>query len=486
MSKIGRNDPCHCGSGKKYKKCCLAKTSSVSDLTWLKMRQTEGALIPVLLKYVVDRFRETALAEAWAEFYHEEDVELPDTNPPLEFETIFIPWFLFNWIDDGYFDVSRTDLVEKPVALLYLKEKKQKLDPFQQRFIKAVCAEQFSFYVVTNVIPGQRLGLKELILNQTVDVYERKASETLNVGNILFARVVTMDNSSIMLGCAPTIIPADYQSYFIDLRENWKSAIENYGAEILFEYEDEIRDIYHEILEQLNNPIPPQLVNTEGDHLEFSKLYYQLDCSPEQAFSALHTLAVTISDTELLQDGEFDRHGNLQSIEVPWLEKIGSEKMAGQTTLKGTLIISKNELTIDVNSRERANAIKRKIARRLGKRANFKTSVIESIEKMMEDVQSQPSSPPSQSQLESKELQAQPEVQSMLKEMAAKHWADWLDSPLPVLKNISPREAMNTAKGRERLEALFLQFEGMNSDTAPQPFEPDIDALKKELGFFDL
>lgn len=25
MAKLGRNDPCHCGSGKKYKKCCLAK-----------------------------------------------------------------------------------------------------------------------------------------------------------------------------------------------------------------------------------------------------------------------------------------------------------------------------------------------------------------------------------------------------------------------------------------------------------------------------
>jgi preprotein translocase subunit SecA len=23
--KVGRNDPCHCGSGKKYKKCCLLK-----------------------------------------------------------------------------------------------------------------------------------------------------------------------------------------------------------------------------------------------------------------------------------------------------------------------------------------------------------------------------------------------------------------------------------------------------------------------------
>ena len=25
MYKIGRNDPCHCGSGKKYKKCCMSK-----------------------------------------------------------------------------------------------------------------------------------------------------------------------------------------------------------------------------------------------------------------------------------------------------------------------------------------------------------------------------------------------------------------------------------------------------------------------------
>lgn len=25
MKKIGRNDPCHCGSGKKYKRCCLGK-----------------------------------------------------------------------------------------------------------------------------------------------------------------------------------------------------------------------------------------------------------------------------------------------------------------------------------------------------------------------------------------------------------------------------------------------------------------------------
>src|SRR5262245_11066789 len=37
---LGRNDPCHCGSGKKYKKCCLAKDETaerkVLDAKWEK------------------------------------------------------------------------------------------------------------------------------------------------------------------------------------------------------------------------------------------------------------------------------------------------------------------------------------------------------------------------------------------------------------------------------------------------------------------
>ena len=34
--KIGRNDPCPCGSGLKYKKCCLGKTLSKSKIYDLK------------------------------------------------------------------------------------------------------------------------------------------------------------------------------------------------------------------------------------------------------------------------------------------------------------------------------------------------------------------------------------------------------------------------------------------------------------------
>ncbi len=291
-----------------------------------------------------------------------------------------------------------------------------------------------------------------------------------------------MDDSSIMLGCAPNIIPATYHSYFIDLRDDWQSAIDDLGDEILFELEDEIRQIYLDIIDQLNNQPTPQLVNTEGDLIELSELHYELTCSVKEAFAALYTLAISINEEGLLQDGKFNSQGNLEAIKVPWLEKTGSEKMVGQTTLKGDLNISVNKLIVNVNSRTRADTIKRKISRRLGKRAIFKNSVLQSTEKMLETAQKSRSLGSSQPERTSKELEAQPEVQAMLKEMVTQHWQKWLDSPLPVLKGKTPRESAKTSKGCERLDALFLQFEGMSSDSASEPFEPNIQFLKNELG----
>ena len=34
-NKIGRNDPCPCGSGKKFKKCCISKSEMTQSHTWM-------------------------------------------------------------------------------------------------------------------------------------------------------------------------------------------------------------------------------------------------------------------------------------------------------------------------------------------------------------------------------------------------------------------------------------------------------------------
>jgi preprotein translocase subunit SecA len=39
-SKLGRNDPCHCGSGKKYKQCHLAKDEDAARAARAKAAET--------------------------------------------------------------------------------------------------------------------------------------------------------------------------------------------------------------------------------------------------------------------------------------------------------------------------------------------------------------------------------------------------------------------------------------------------------------
>ena len=50
--KVGRNDPCPCGSGKKYKDCCLPK----GEKYLLKLYKKQGKLEKPSLKDTVTAF----------------------------------------------------------------------------------------------------------------------------------------------------------------------------------------------------------------------------------------------------------------------------------------------------------------------------------------------------------------------------------------------------------------------------------------------
>lgn len=52
MPKIGRNDPCHCGSGKKYKRCHGVREAS-SGGSRLMMLAVAGAMLAAILIGIV-------------------------------------------------------------------------------------------------------------------------------------------------------------------------------------------------------------------------------------------------------------------------------------------------------------------------------------------------------------------------------------------------------------------------------------------------
>ncbi len=82
---------------------------------------------------------------------------------------------------------------------------------------------------------------------------------------------------------------------------------------------------------------------------------------------------------------------------------------------------------------------------------------------------------------ESAKLLELPEVQEQLKAIAQEHWKSWFDESIPALENKTPREAAKTKDGRERLEALLLQYERYDSEKSDNVFKADINYLRREL-----
>src|SRR5437588_5400783 len=86
--KIGRNDPCPCGSGKKYKRCCMVNdeaaqtTNRTLDNEWLKLRQTEGEMVHLLLHVARDWYGEDFLKHAWQEYTRQSSESLKIGEAP--------------------------------------------------------------------------------------------------------------------------------------------------------------------------------------------------------------------------------------------------------------------------------------------------------------------------------------------------------------------------------------------------------------------
>ena len=475
MTGIGRNDPCPCGSGRKYKKCCLLKQPApISDLSRQRLRKTEGRLVEPLLRHAQYAYGEDFMVTAWEEFAQGFDWALSDETP--EVETIFLPWVLYNWVPNNESLAPNSEWPEMTIAEHYLTQKARQLDDYTRRFIQTACAEPYSFFVVTEVTPNQSLKLKDLLLEREATVSERLATQALSPGDILYTRILSIDDITVMFGCAPTIVPPDNAGDLLAVRDALQAANGPLDRQALQLYDAYLRDIYKDIREAVRHPQLPQLVNTDGDPLTFITLRYELTCTPGEALEALKTLNTRNggSEEEVLADAQYDNKGTLIRVAFPWLRRGNAQHASWDNTLLGRIVIEGGQLDVEVNSYRRATSIKRRIGQRLGRQ---KAQFVDQIEGSFDEVglheSDQQSEPGPEDAMES------PQVQAALAQMAQAHWDQWLDSPLPALDGKTPHEASKTARGRERLELLLLAFEGRAQGNI---FDPDLETLRKALG----
>ncbi|MCX5748067.1 MAG: SEC-C metal-binding domain-containing protein [Proteobacteria bacterium] len=169
--KIGRNERCPCGSGKKFKKCCGAGG------TYTREERGE-ALIRLdewIAAFEADE-RDDAHDEFWGRFIEYSD-ELPDNLATMS-EGAEDAWYSFDrGAEDGETAVDRF-LAEADVS------------DGERQFLEACRRASVRLYSIVGIVPGVSIKLLDVIEGGEITVTERTASRTVGMYEHVVARIV--------------------------------------------------------------------------------------------------------------------------------------------------------------------------------------------------------------------------------------------------------------------------------------------------------
>jgi SEC-C motif len=481
--QLGRNDPCFCGSGKKFKKCCLLNQPAPSDFLWRQLRTIHDNLAGRLTGHAQSEFGEESLDEAWEEFWLWDD-EREAFDPESYRNQLFFPFYLYNWYREEGRKQAPGSPKNRTVAKDYLKVRGPGLSELERRFLTACIEAPFSFHEVLEVDPGEAFLLKDIFLGTETLVSEKSGSRSAQIGDIFFGKVVKVDHVAMLCGSGWIVLPPTTKHFIIELRKTIRAEMTEDGrsvdAEVLHEYDVDLRELFLDLQRSLLSP--PVLCNTDGDLMAFHRITYEVP-SVQIAFDALKSLSLVMSEKDMLEDAEFDSDGALLKVKIDWHKRGNKKHKQWDNTVLGHLEIEGTKLKVEVNSEKRAKKIKMEIKKRLGDKAIHRGTVVQSPEAMMRE--SETAGRPernAEGEREQEELMKSPEVQEQIRKMMEAHWENWYREKIPALGNRTPLQSAKDSDGRELLEALLREYERKDGQRENPALQPDFVAMRKRLG----
>jgi len=474
VNTIGRNDPCPCRSGKKFKHCHGRTSVPAQEAAYFRNRRLDAESGELLMMFARKQFGDDVLEMAWEEYHLSDEIPFDMSGPDAD---SFSRWFTFNWQPAG----------KETLAELFLAEKGSKLDPDVHRFIDATLYSPYSFLQTLSVDPGKGLTLRDILRKREVHVVEKSASMIVEKGHILLARVVELDGIFFFMGTGAFVISPSYLDHVLNLR----AVLEKAGSltdgavssETLLKHEEDLRDAYFGIEDEQQNQTL-EIRNTDGDPLAFHTLTYEIS-SFDGAFRALKDLEQKVTgstDTELLAEAQKNKAGQPTKLILHWSKSAKKGALGGNTNL-ATLTISKTRLVVEVNSEQRSKRIQKEIKKRLGDNAVLLRTTVKTQEGIMKEAEREEArGKPAKESEHDRLMKESPEARAYMKEMMEKHWADWPDTSLPALRGMTPRKAAKHPEGRELLESLLMEFDLRNQEQDDEFLRVNTAKLRKKLG----
>jgi hypothetical protein len=423
--RVGRNEPCPCGSGRKYKKCCLAADQQRGrrEREQHRVHERDDHWVALLAQYAFERF-----AAKFQRCYR--DFEGPEASLQLA-----APWSVYGFPVQG-----------RPVVDWFLEERGQPIPAADRVWLEAQRAAWLSLWEVTAVVPGERLALRDFLTGEARDVKESTASKVLVTHDVVLARIVDFQGTSLICGLHPRFLPprcADLALRQAQAKLRRKSAVPaerlrdgKIGRHLIRTWEDCVA-AYDEERAQ-----PRKLHNTDGDPFLLTIDHFDLAAGNAAELEArLAALPGVDAPPEESRDE--------QPRDFVFLRPGGPAATQGGSTVIGRAWVERSRLHVETNSIQRADALRGRLESELGGAIRHRAR--EHSDPLSPAAAPQGAAPP----------ELPPEAREVMLEYKREYYARWPDEPVPALGGKTPRQAARSKKGRAELDLLLREIENM-------------------------
>lgn len=431
MQAISRNAPCVCGSGKKFKKCCLGKDTANQE-----QYGTYRALVKKILDFISQKreFADEVGIAVDTFFGDRENLAVVDSRDE-ETQGFFNEWLAFDYVLN-FNEEGGIRFID-----LFIREEWNRLSDQERAIVESLKDSSRTIVEVQSVRQGEGVGVKDLFSQKIYFVHELRGSHELVIWDCLFVRLYK-DEGKYHFSGSMKIIPRDDIAPLVGLiKETAKTAFSETG-----DLQKKFLKTYgyiliREVLECTSDTKMPAMVTTTGEPFVFCTLRYAV---------------YRYKDVFAFLKGRFEEAESKNSKECIFycLNK--------EDTIIASFTLTPQTLEVETKSVKRSEKIKKLLCKYCDESLKLEKFTQKSLEEAFEEAkddfkQNRPHQTPD-------EVYDKDFEEAIFK----RTYGNWEKAPIPLLNDMTPLEAMKGKKGRMLLAELFKIYENYEQRSQKQ------------------
>lgn len=468
MDRIDRDDPL---SGEERGPTSPMEATRVIDFDVARFGRVIADLNFRVSRYAnSDRFyeeHEIALYEYFEGrgIYCEDDDDIFEYFQSEQDLTKFVAWYSYYYITDEF---SRT------FPELYLMRKKSQLSLLEKEILQGYVDHCLSIYEIQNVDLGKGVEIKDIFDGGVYYIWDGDASKNLYKWDLVYTGILKVRDLYFFSGMPLTTIPLKLR-HFIEgnIGEFFQEQKEDYTS-----LEHYLRKASAEIL---------ALIENASLHLQRPPFPFQTKVSP-QFITTVHwrikdpvIFPRDLQQSHLLTDEAVQRMGEPGRAKTRYVSFDGRDfNVLLGSVVRRMLISDLETLVAECESLEQAKKMRVLFGQRFGPVLKYRMMVCRKLDPA---IAYNPEASP-----EAAEGDREAGGEEPKKEGSTRKYENWVNEKIPDIGNVTPREAVKTPEGRNKILELLKEFENQNEKVIrrglknAEKFVFPLEKVKRELG----